>query len=385
MIRRIQAGTGVADSRNVSINGLVSLGLRGGRSAEKPAPPDGEAEIFRRILGEAFDVLGDTVEAGDSTTPPDVTATVADCRAGIGKGLGAIALDPLAAACFTSIRRFTSHARGRATAQKAQVTTLVAMVRETVATIAGSHTSLHDTLSGSAERFDQIARLDNLQDIQARLVAEVAALRQIAIERRQAWEQTFQEFGRRLTGLESQLNSTRREATTDPLTNVANRRVYERLCRTWMEPNHPPFVLAMADVDDFKAINDQHGHAVCDQVLVAVAETLSRSLRPEDLVARLGGDEFAILAAPLTLQQAHPRFSDIVGAVAAACRPLVGTGPTPSISIGIAEFSAGDTTESLHKRADQALYDAKRSGKGRVVVKASPFIRDLVQGRRVAQ
>jgi diguanylate cyclase len=335
------------------------------------------------MLDEALGILADTIEAGDST-PPDVTATIQACRAGIAEGLDAAALHPLAAACFKSLRRFTTHARGSATAQRAQVTALVAMVRETVATIAGSHTSLHDTLTGSAERFDRIAHLNNLQEIQARLVAEVTALKQVAIERRASWEQTFQEFGRRLTGLETQLDTTRREATTDPLTNVANRRVFERLCRTWMEPNHPPFVLAMIDVDDFKAINDQHGHDAGDQVLVAVAETLTRSLRPEDLVARLGGDEFSVLAAPLTLQQAHARFSDVVGAIGSAARLFVPGGQTPSVSVGLAEYSAGDTAESLKKRADEALYDAKRAGKGRVFVKASPFIRDLAKGRRPA-
>jgi diguanylate cyclase len=257
-------------------------------------------------------------------------------------------------------------------------------VRETVATIGGSQTTMNDTLTGSAERVDRISRLGDLQEIQARLVEEVAVLKRVAVERRQAWEHTFREFGQRLTGLEEQLDTTRREATTDPLTNVANRRVFERLCRTWMEPNRPPFVLALTDIDDFKAINDRFGHAVGDQVLVAVASTLSLSMRPDDLVARLGGDEFAILAAPLTLQRALTRFSDIVGAVGAASRPLVGGAPTPTISIGIAEYSAGDTPESLKERADQALYEAKRGGKGRVVGKASPFIRDLSKSRRLA-
>jgi diguanylate cyclase len=366
------------------MRGLVSLGLRKGRPVQQPPVDDAEAAELRRILGEAFEVLAEAIEAGE-TIPPDVTASMLACRSGCTTGLPAATLGPLAAACFSSIRRFASHTKGSATAQRAQVTALVAMVRETVATIAGSHSSFQDTLAGSAARVDRIARLDNLQEIQARLVEEVATLKRIAIERRASWEQTFQEFGRRLTGLESQLDTTRREATTDPLTNVANRRVFERRCRTWMEPNHPPFALAMVDVDDFKDINDRHGHAVGDQVLVAVASTLSQSLRPEDLVARLGGDEFAILAAPLTLQQAQARFSDIVGAVSAACRPFVGNSPTPTVSIGLAEYSAGDTAESLQKRADQALYDAKRNGKGRVAAKATPFVRDLVQGGKRAK
>jgi diguanylate cyclase len=366
----------------VSFSDLVSLGLRGDKAGrQNGSEPD--SAIFRRILSESLEILASAIETGDAV-PPDVTATVGDCRAGLAAGSAAAAIDPLAALCFTSVRRFVTHAHGCATLQKAQVTALVAMVRETVSTIGGSQDDMHDALSGSAERVDRIARLDNVQEIQARLMEEVATLKQVAVERREAWEHTFQEFGRRLTGLEEQLDTTRREATTDPLTNVSNRRVFERMCRTWMEPHRPPFVLVMADVDNFKTINDRLGHDVGDQVLVAVASTLSLSVRPEDLVARLGGDEFAILAAPLTLQRALTRFSDIVGAVSAACRPLVGNGPAPSISVGIAEYSAGDTTESLKKRADEALYDAKRGGKGRVAGKASPFIRDLAKDRRVA-
>ena len=357
----------------------MSLGLGKGLSGA-PAP-ETEAVVFRRILEEALTVLNEAVEAGEST-PPDVSASVDAFRTGIAGGLGAAALDPLAAICFTSMRRFTSHERGSATARRAQVTALVATVRETVATIAGSQSSLHDSLAGSAERVDRIAQLDNLSEIQARLVEEVAALKEIAIERRASWEQTFQDFGRRLTGLETQLDTTRREATIDPLTNVANRRMFERTCKEWMGPHRPPFALATVDVDDFKAVNDRHGHDVGDRVLVAVAETLVKSLRTSDVVARLGGDEFAILAAPLTLQQAQGRFATLVDTVSAACQRVMPDGSAVSISIGIAELSAGDTVESVQKRADQALYDAKRHGKGRIAVKATPFIRDLVRGRR---
>ncbi len=366
----------------MSVNGLVSLGLRGGSAQQAGAEPDGT--VFRRMLGESLEIVADAIEVGEST-PPEVTSTLGSCRTAISVGREATALSPLIATCFSSLRRFIAHARAQATAQRAQVTALVGMVRETVSTIAGSHTDLHETLTGSAERFDEIARLDNLQEIQARLVAEVATLKRIAIERKASWEQTLQEFTRRVTGLESQLNTTRREATTDPLTNVANRRVFDRIIRNWMGPNRPPFVMAMLDVDDFKSINDRHGHGVGDKVLIAVAETLVKSLRPEDLVARVGGDEFAFLAAPLSLQQAHERFNGLVAAAGQACRPFLPDGATATVSVGMAEFSAGDSAESLQKRADQALYDAKRSGKGRIAVKAMPFVRDLLRDRRTSR
>jgi diguanylate cyclase len=258
---------------------------------------------------------------------------------------------------------------------------VLAMVRETMATIAGDNESFDATLTSSTERFEQLAQVDDLQQLQAQLFAEVATLRKLTIERRAAWERTTQEFGARLTTLESQLDDTRREAGTDPLTNVANRRTFERTCREWLAPNRPGFVLALCDVDDFKAINDQHGHASGDRVLMTVAETLGQSLRSGDIVARLGGDEFAILAAGLTLTQSERRLSVIARTVQDACRAIFNDGTMPTLSIGVAECSAGDTLESLQQRADEALYQAKRNGKGRLATKASLLIRDLRNAR----
>jgi diguanylate cyclase (GGDEF)-like protein len=167
----------------------------------------------------------------------------------------------------------------------------------------------------------------------------------------------------------------------DPLTNVPNRRTFERTCREWLQPGRLGFVLAMADVDDFKRINDEHGHAAGDRLLVAVAETLGRSVRSDDLVARVGGDEFAILVGGLTLAQADRRLGAVGKMVQEACRLVVPGGVVPSISIGLAECSAGDTLESLRQRADAALYEAKRNGKGRLVTRESPLIRDLMNPR----
>ena len=255
------------------------------------------------------------------------------------------------------------------------------MVREAVALLAGEQAAVGDTLEGSARRVEQLAQTDDLQLMQTRLFEEVARLKQMTLERRTAWEQTVGDFQTRLTRLETQLDHTRREAAVDPLTNVPNRRTFERTCREWLQPGRHGFVLAMADVDDFKTINDRHGHAVGDRLLVSVAETLARSVRSDDLVARVGGDEFAVLAGGLTLSQAEKRLGAIGRMVQNATRLVVPDGTAPSISIGMAEYSAGDTMESLRQRADAALYEAKRNGKGRLVTKASPLIRDLLNPR----
>lgn len=333
------------------------------------------------MLDEAFAALADVVAASDTAMPAEVTAAVERCRTALLAGVEAETLDPLAKSCFESTRATSADARSRAAERRAQIATLVTMVRETVATIGGGHANLQETLADSAERFERLAQVGDLQQIQARLLDEVATLKRITLEQRQTWEDTIQQFGMRLARLETQLDHTRREAAIDPLTNVANRRTFERSCREWLEPNRPAFVMAMADVDDFKSINDRYGHVIGDRVLATVAETLVRSLRSDDMVARLGGDEFAVLAASLTLAQAQGRFATISRAAQDACRPLIPDGRTPTLSIGIAECSAGDTLQSLQHRADAALYDAKRNGKGRVAIKASPFIRDLLKGR----
>ena len=349
---------------------LAALSPRFADSADAASDTD----LLRQALDEAFAALADVLAAADTGMLSEAIPAVDRCRAELAAQAPARVVQPLAAACFEAARTI---ALSRATERRAQVAELVTMVRDTVAAIGGDQAQMHDALTGSAARFEQLARTNDLQQIQAQLATEVAMLKRVTMERRAAWERAAQEFGTRLSTLETQLDRTRREAAVDPLTSVPNRRTFERTCREWLKPNRSGFVMALVDVDNFKAINDQYGHAVGDRVLVGVAQALAKSLRAEDLVARLGGDEFAILVAGLPLPQAEGRFAAIGRAVQNACRPLVQDGTAPSISIGLAECSAGDTFDSLHQRADAALYQAKRGGKGRVAAKASPLLRDL--------
>ena len=111
-----------------------------------------------------------------------------------------------------------------------------------------------------------------------------------------------------------------------------------------------------------------------------VAQTLARSLRAGDVVARIGGDEFAVLAPNLTLVQAEHRLRNILAALTDPTLAKLERPPHASaVSCGVAEFSAGDTLRTLMKRADNALYAAKRQGKNRLVVKPVSFIRDLLK------
>jgi diguanylate cyclase len=216
--------------------------------------------------------------------------------------------------------------------------------------------------------------------LKAELVREVAALREIATERQQVFEKTLQNFTQRVQMLESQLTVTREEATLDPLTRIMNRGGFDRGFHQWLSAENHHFVLAMVDVDNFKQINDVHGHGIGDRALTLVAQTLKSSVRQDhDLVARIGGDEFAMLISDLTLAQAEGRLRMLAASLAAA--NLESPNPTPltvTLSCGLAEVAAGDTVESLMERADRALYEAKNLGKNRVITKVKPTLRDLL-------
>src|SRR5262249_23118208 len=152
-----------------------------------------------------------------------------------------------------------------------------------------------------------------------------------------------------------------RQALTDALTGIPNRRAAElelqkALARS--ARSNAELSLALFDVDHFKRVNDQHGHAMGDEVLRAVAATLDRAERLTDTVARWGGEEFiAILPVPL---DGAVSFCDRVrGQIAELPFPNVGR---VTISAGVAELGRNESVEELLARADQRLYAAKSAG-----------------------
>ncbi|RKS75426.1 diguanylate cyclase (GGDEF)-like protein [Motilibacter peucedani] len=152
---------------------------------------------------------------------------------------------------------------------------------------------------------------------------------------------------------------SQRMVLTDPLTGVGNRRLLERLAdRALREPERGRHhQLLLLDIDDFKAVNDTHGHKHGDAVLCRVADALQESVRPRDRVVRLGGDEFAVL-----LEDVPAGGPDVATEVLARLRRRV---PDLGISGGGASWP-GDAQDlvGLTHAADQAMYDDKQRRKG---------------------
>jgi diguanylate cyclase (GGDEF)-like protein/PAS domain S-box-containing protein len=161
-----------------------------------------------------------------------------------------------------------------------------------------------------------------------------------------------------------------RQASTDSLTGLANRRSFMALAEQEIrraQRFERPFSVMMLDVDHFKAINDRYGHAVGDAVLQGIAKRSPESLRQSDQIARLGGEEFAV-AMPETNLEAAVRAAERLREHLAE-RPVIASGKAVpcTISIGVAEMQPGDVSiDDLLRRADEALYCAKKNGRNRV-------------------
>lgn len=183
-------------------------------------------------------------------------------------------------------------------------------------------------------------------------------------------------MARRLRGNNDAVNQSRklqaeykRHATVDGLTGLFNRRrLDEVLCRyiSRAEFEGTPVSVVMTDVDHFKQFNDTYGHAAGDLVLFEVAKVLRERCRPSDFVARYGGEEFTVVLPGATAPDAWIVAERLRCAVeslelAAGEHPL----PRVTISLGIAEARIGEADAAVLRRADQALYDAKESGRNR--------------------
>jgi diguanylate cyclase (GGDEF)-like protein/PAS domain S-box-containing protein len=163
-----------------------------------------------------------------------------------------------------------------------------------------------------------------------------------------------------------------RQARTDVLTGAASRRHFftraEEAIRLARRYSHP-LSLLMLDLDHFKRVNDTHGHQVGDLVLKALVQLAWQTLRKVDVLGRIGGEEFAILMPETDAEQAFQVAERLRQAVDAAKVPFNGGSVRFTVSIGVATLTDGDTSIGvLLSRADGALYEAKRTGRNRVVV-----------------
>ncbi len=178
--------------------------------------------------------------------------------------------------------------------------------------------------------------------------------------------------GRDVTDKKDLEEELKKQTITDPLTNIGNRRLFMQRSKEELERSfryHTSLSLFMIDIDHFKNINDTYGHNAGDTVLKSLAETINNELRASDLFCRLGGEEFAVLLANTDIDAAMILAQRICKLLSASAVDYNKSLISFTVSIGVTSRSEGnDSIDSMLKRADDALYIAKKYGRDQVVI-----------------
>lgn len=236
----------------------------------------------------------------------------------------------------------------------------------------------YSSIRSQGERFEEITRLDDIKRIKSELVREVDNMRAMVREKESLDQKTLDALSSQVDVLKKELDKARHTANTDGLTGINNRKALDDHLQRLVERNtvtSAPFSLMMMDLDDFKKLNDTHGHTVGDRMLLAFAKKCRATVRSDDFLARYGGEEFVLILPGASLRNATKKAKQVCRSVAAA-KYAADDSPRAevvavTVSIGVSTYRKGDTAKTLVKRADQCLYKAKASGKNRVVAESA--------------
>ena len=200
----------------------------------------------------------------------------------------------------------------------------------------------------------------------------VALMSLIYLIGKERWIHDNVQMDKRLK-LQELARDLRFQATTDPLTGLSNRLKFNQALAAEMSRSiryETPLSLVLYDIDNFKFVNDAHGHQIGDKVLVQLSRFVPGLLRNTDLLARWGGEEFVILTPGSDGDMAYRAAEKLRNAIEQVKFDEIGT---VTCSFGVAQYVYGDTPETLISRADNALYRAKLTGRNLVQLASPPI------------
>ena len=204
------------------------------------------------------------------------------------------------------------------------------------------------------------------------LVADLAEATRHAEHQNKMLERQLAESTSEVTKLRDSLEEVRKDATTDALTGLGNRRAFDFVLTEAIniaQTKGQSLALAVLDIDHFKRFNDTWGHQTGDQVLRYVSGVISKNAREPRFAARLGGEEFAIVCPGEAAFEMHGVLQEILNEIASRALRRRSTNEdlgAITISAGLAELAPGENLQDFFERADAALYASKRSGRNRV-------------------
>lgn len=366
----------------------IELGLAKIRQIWSAGPEGPVGRYIERML----DVVAEGGASGDDLRPGAFKEALEQGRERLFSATDATDFAKEGRAVVVQCEQQFKRMRRYYTNREANLTEIIAVLSKAMRDVAGESTAFNASVLGESERMRSLAQLDDIIELKRQVADSVGTLRSAVAEKQRRDEEAQAALTSEVESLQSRLVEARSEASIDQLTGIANRRTFDRTLARWLEVRSDgggqPFVLALFDIDDFKKINDQHGHPVGDRVILALARRLNESVRRSDLVARYGGEEFVALLAGMSLAVAEKRLSDLVRQVGEALFEYEQGGEKKqlrfTVTCGVAEYAQGETAAEVIKRADDALYEGKRAGKNRVVVKKRSLIGSLFERRKGA-
>ncbi len=230
------------------------------------------------------------------------------------------------------------------------------------------------TLENVTHKLENANGTEDLEELLRIVVSDT----ELMLRHNQQLESQLDKSSHAMETLQRDLETIRREALTDGLTGLANRKAFDDEIRQMAQESDETetiFTMLMVDIDHFKSFNDNFGHQVGDQVLRLVARTLIDGVKGKDVAARYGGEEFAILLPQTELKAGVTVAENLRKAVASKDVINRNTGERLSritMSVGVAERYNGEPVEELIERADAALYTAKHNGRNQVAAAPTP-------------
>ena len=250
---------------------------------------------------------------------------------------------------------------------------IIGLQRTAITTLGTENRDYNRKVYEQSKQIEATTMLDDIKIMKKNLKKEVASIQATVRTKEERDRQQMDALSKQVSRLNVELKEVKTKAMTDGLTKAYNREAFDSYIRKIVDRNmikQSPFSLLLLDIDDFKKINDTYGHQIGDRVLVALVKKCAEFIRDEDFLARYGGEEFIIVLPGASLRNALKKAQRLRKTIAethyTTDKEKGGKGLSITVSIGASSFRKNDSVSTVIDRSDQALYQAKRTGKNRV-------------------